>query len=344
MEIWQREVARIRSTTKLTIGLFSCCEAEWPEQKRRYEQADKEIVCYRRESGQIWYVGIPRKEWPPSARALLSLLLSPEQPGASSDQTDAYRDWLRSCFQTGTVDRTTAIEPPWQWYEARACFLLERQRAEAPADLSYWLQLLNDFVSSSEQKVTLFPLDHRDLLLLVPISLFPEVEKNGQSDSQLWLDWAAGLHELLSSEAGETVRVLVTVPAVRPQLLPETMQRFSRLRHAINRFLPRITVAATWQHSLEQWAASLDPSLTEALASSLQSLVYSHQLSEDQWEMIETFCRHNLNTSEAARALFLHRNTLLYRLDKLAEVTKLDLRHFPDALLLLLAAMFRQND
>jgi len=42
----------------------------------------------------------------------------------------------------------------------------------------------------------------------------------------------------------------------------------------------------------------------------------------------------NLNLSEAARNLFVHRNTLIYRLDKIQKTTGLDLRHFEDAVLM----------
>ena len=46
----------------------------------------------------------------------------------------------------------------------------------------------------------------------------------------------------------------------------------------------------------------------------------------------EEFINNNLNMSETARILHLHRNTLLYRLDKIEKITGLDLRKFNDAL------------
>lgn len=51
-------------------------------------------------------------------------------------------------------------------------------------------------------------------------------------------------------------------------------------------------------------------------------------------EMIETadeFFKNDLNLSETARKLFLHRNTLTYRLDKIENLTGLDIRKFDDA-------------
>lgn len=57
---------------------------------------------------------------------------------------------------------------------------------------------------------------------------------------------------------------------------------------------------------------------------------------------IEKFFENNLNGSETSRQLFVHRNTLVYRLDKVQKITKLDLRTFDDAVLFKLASMVRQ--
>ena len=46
----------------------------------------------------------------------------------------------------------------------------------------------------------------------------------------------------------------------------------------------------------------------------------------------EAFLSNNLNVSETARAMYIHRNTLIYRLDKIERLTGLDLRKFTDAL------------
>ncbi|MDE5897076.1 MAG: helix-turn-helix domain-containing protein, partial [Clostridia bacterium] len=45
----------------------------------------------------------------------------------------------------------------------------------------------------------------------------------------------------------------------------------------------------------------------------------------------EAFLECSLNLSETSRNLFLHRNTLTYRLDKIERVTGLNIRKFSDA-------------
>jgi carbohydrate diacid regulator len=56
---------------------------------------------------------------------------------------------------------------------------------------------------------------------------------------------------------------------------------------------------------------------------------------------ISKFFENNLNGSETSRRLFVHRNTLVYRLDKVQKITGLDLRSFDDAVLFKLASMVR---
>ena len=47
---------------------------------------------------------------------------------------------------------------------------------------------------------------------------------------------------------------------------------------------------------------------------------------------IEMFFKKDLNLSDTARQLYIHRNTLVYRLDKVQRQTGLDLRSFDDAI------------
>ena len=54
---------------------------------------------------------------------------------------------------------------------------------------------------------------------------------------------------------------------------------------------------------------------------------------------IQKFFQNNLNVSEASRKLFVHRNTLVYRLDKIYKLTGLDLRKFDDAIVFKVAMM-----
>jgi len=49
-------------------------------------------------------------------------------------------------------------------------------------------------------------------------------------------------------------------------------------------------------------------------------------------ECVNAFFENNLNISETSRNAFLHRNTLLYRIDKIHKLTGLNIRNFEDAM------------
>ena len=60
---------------------------------------------------------------------------------------------------------------------------------------------------------------------------------------------------------------------------------------------------------------------------------------EETLTTINKFFENSLNVSETSRQLYIHRNTLVYRLDKLQKQTGLDLRVFEDAITLKIALM-----
>ncbi|MDD6551432.1 MAG: helix-turn-helix domain-containing protein [Lachnospiraceae bacterium] len=60
---------------------------------------------------------------------------------------------------------------------------------------------------------------------------------------------------------------------------------------------------------------------------------------EETLTTIDKFFENSLNVSETSRQLYIHRNTLVYRLDKIQKSTGLDLRKFDDAITFKIAMM-----
>lgn len=57
------------------------------------------------------------------------------------------------------------------------------------------------------------------------------------------------------------------------------------------------------------------------------------KLDDEMIKTIEVFFECGLNLSESAKALYIHRNTLIYRLDKIQKVTSYDIREFNNAMI-----------
>ena len=68
------------------------------------------------------------------------------------------------------------------------------------------------------------------------------------------------------------------------------------------------------------------------LYSSLITSAFEKMMSDvDLVSCVIAMMNHDLNVSETSRGAFLHRNTLLYRLDKIKKLTGLDIRNFENA-------------
>ena len=66
-------------------------------------------------------------------------------------------------------------------------------------------------------------------------------------------------------------------------------------------------------------------------------------LDEETLSTVDLFFKNNLNISETARKLYVHRNTLVYRLEKLQKITGLDVRVFDEALTFKIALMVSKH-
>lgn len=59
---------------------------------------------------------------------------------------------------------------------------------------------------------------------------------------------------------------------------------------------------------------------------------------------VDVLFKNNLNISDSARILYIHRNTLLYRIEKIQKITGLDLRKFEDAVKFKLIFLLKQRN
>lgn len=145
-------------------------------------------------------------------------------------------------------------------------------------------------------------------------------------------DYAEFLVQSLNEELGVEAMVGVgsTVKSVKDASISYT-QASSALRYALV-FEDKGSVHTYREYMLVKM---LEDASEAKLVQYLSELMDegSKEILEEE-EMVATaeeFLRCSLNVSETSRNLFMHRNTLLYRLDKIEKVTGLNIRLFPDA-------------
>lgn len=85
------------------------------------------------------------------------------------------------------------------------------------------------------------------------------------------------------------------------------------------------------QLMINQIIANLGESELKTLEKKIELAKFS-MLDTDDIKTANIFLESNLNISEAARKLFIHRNTLIYRLEKIHKTTGYDLKVFKDAM------------
>lgn len=85
----------------------------------------------------------------------------------------------------------------------------------------------------------------------------------------------------------------------------------------------------------EKFIDGLDESIKKNIALSFNEGF--SKFDNDMIKTIDVFFELNLNLSEAAKNLYVHRNTLIYRLDKIEKYTKYDIRKFKDAVIFKIA-------
>lgn len=75
--------------------------------------------------------------------------------------------------------------------------------------------------------------------------------------------------------------------------------------------------------------ATLPKSVREKLAEGFDMKCFAKVFEDaDMMSTIDSFLENGMNVSQAARTLYMHRNTLIYRLNSVKRLTGLDLRKF----------------
>jgi len=84
---------------------------------------------------------------------------------------------------------------------------------------------------------------------------------------------------------------------------------------------------ATFYQCLPSFLCYDASALSQAISDAFKEAI----MDRDIYRTLMTYMQCNLNASKAAKALYVHRNSLQYRIDKFIERTGLDIRHFPEA-------------
>lgn len=173
--------------------------------------------------------------------------------------------------------------------------------------------------------------------------LFVRAERNetGDDKSGEFQVWGESLiqqiHNMLADELGVLASVFVGLPGDRG--LWRGYQEVRRLLKLQERFFPGKAGLAGSNLGVVDLLGEAPPAVTQRYWRELLK-----RLTQELLGTLEAYFTHGLSISETARALFIHRNTLLYRLDRVAELTGYNPREFTAAVQLYLAIWLQRHD
>lgn len=230
---------------------------------------------------------------------------------------DVYRRALRGELAGSELD---ALSHEYQLPDDLKRSVLVFHIVQTDSERAY--DLLRD-ITPMQDKDVLIDMDRHTVVLIKDTS-------DDESIDEL-IQFAEALQETLMSETAHQMTIGVgrsrhTMDALR--------ESYSEARKAIEVgrvFKPDKSIFVYDRLVLERFLMELPADSSAYYHSLLFNRKNQRLFNEEMLYTIDMFFRKDLNLSDTARQLYIHRNTLVYRLDKVQKQTGLDLRSFEDA-------------
>ncbi len=182
--------------------------------------------------------------------------------------------------------------------------------------------LLKD-ITPMQDKDVLIDMDRHSVVLLKDMSDDETIDDLTQ--------FAQALQETLM---GETAHQMTIGIGGTRHTMDELRESYMEARRAIEVgriFKPEESIYVYSRLILERFLMELPQDISAFYHSLLFNRRNQRLFNEEMLYTIDMFFKKDLNLSDTARQLYIHRNTLVYRLDKVQKQTGLDLRSFEDA-------------
>ena len=165
------------------------------------------------------------------------------------------------------------------------------------------------------------------------------LELDEKDDEQSMENIARTAMDMLNSETMSQVRI--GYGSVTP-LLKDVSRSYKEAKLALDVgriFYPSRLIISYSSLGIGRLIYQLPVHLCELFMKETFTETPMEMLDEETIQTVVKFFENSLNVSETARQLYVHRNTLVYRLEKLQKMTGLDVRQFEDALTFRIAMM-----
>jgi sugar diacid utilization regulator len=202
------------------------------------------------------------------------------------------------------------------------------------ASYSQLSKLLDSFL---EGDVLLVPLEQKEWFILANENSVLGGEDEQDKDpsepvEEVLTAFALGLYELIANEWGGVFHISVNRPFLPAEALPGVLSLLRETLHLGKLFHVSEHIHLPWELRLERLLYSIPDEQRQTFIQ--QDGINSGLFGDaETLSTLDTFFQLDCNVSETAKRLYIHRNTLIYRLDKIKQETGLDVRNFNDAVL-----------
>lgn len=219
-------------------------------------------------------------------------------------------------------------------------FLLQCETRAKP-NIQY--QKLNSLLKSYfGNELLLIPLEDQEWMILVAENeledLRQESQEGREAERTMLVDLCQGVYELITNEWVGNFHITVSQPIVAEQSLLSTAQMLRETILIGRMFHISQHMHLPWELYLERLVYSIPDKQRKLF---VERIGVGLALLSDQETLttLETFFQLDCNVSETAKRLYIHRNTLLYRMDKIKQESGIDVRSFKDAVLMKLTLL-----
>jgi carbohydrate diacid regulator len=179
----------------------------------------------------------------------------------------------------------------------------------------------------------IFPDKHKDFVTAVDENSIILVKELTERDSTVEIEMVAkNIVDTLSTE--NMAKVFVSIGAVVTDLKNVSSSfKEARLAQEVGKIFEADKQIVNYEHlGIGRLIYQLPLPLCRIFINEMLQGFSIDDIDEEMFTTVTKFFENDLNVSETARELYIHRNTLVYRLDKLQKLTRLDLRKFSDAI------------
>ncbi|MBQ8081456.1 MAG: helix-turn-helix domain-containing protein [Clostridia bacterium] len=167
------------------------------------------------------------------------------------------------------------------------------------------------------------PMDHSTVAYLRDAS--------NMEDEEEMLEFAQAARETVISETGYYLTIGIGNVALDVTGLYASYRQARRAIEIGRIYLSDESIYEYRSMLLQRFLSDLSPELAEHYHRMLFNASTDKLFNDEMLATIDMFLKKDLNLSDTARQLYIHRNTLVYRLDKVQRQVGLDLRKFDDA-------------